>query len=496
MINCSLCLENVSMNTSINASGEWNSAARIVVTFLSLMLAVIIFSGNLLVIVAFAVTKSLRREIDLYIVSLAIADFLLSIVVLPLGIARQYYGYWPFQSNLLCQFYLSVNLLVESASVFSMCCISVDRYIAVTHPLQYNRTRNYIRPICLLGGTWLLSITSTLLSYICGYQHFYIEVFYWLIPIMIIGCTHFMIFIAIRRHSIRRRQLYSIHNVKVHHNHLLHARKRLTDTVMTYFRNPNIKLTKLSHGNIDIPMFINSWRFRFKIFCKMSLSDQLSSGNIGSRKHHAKHIYPTQISVHVHPEVVDTSNREVTNVDSNSQSFYSIETDLTENRITLNQIRRINMKHQATAQCGQRCDEGCESPSILENSHQIHYRNCNHKIVDNGNKESSLPSINRNIQNKFSLRDHIQRQTTFKRELRTVKNMAIVIFCFLFCWLPYLPLHLGEIFCNCMFSETLIMSSVWFMYLNSGCNPFIYAFHKKPYANAYRRLLNMEKYHR
>ncbi|TNN08251.1 D(4) dopamine receptor [Schistosoma japonicum] len=56
-----------------------------------------------------------------------------------------------------------------------MCCISVDRYIAVTHPLQYNRTRNYIRPICLLGGTWLLSITSTLLPYICGYPHLYIE---------------------------------------------------------------------------------------------------------------------------------------------------------------------------------------------------------------------------------------------------------------------------------------------------------------------------------
>ncbi|CAH8857072.1 unnamed protein product [Trichobilharzia szidati] len=85
-------------------------------------------------------------------------------------------------------------------------------------------------------------------------------------------------------------------------------------------------------------------------------------------------------------------------------------------------------------------------------------------------------------------------KSLLRREKRTEKTVAIVLGCFVGCWLPLLPQYLGEIICSCMFPEYLIMAVSYSVYFNSCCNPFIYAFYNKSYADAFKKILHIEGY--
>ncbi|RTG81273.1 uncharacterized protein DC041_0006964 [Schistosoma bovis] len=70
---------------------EWRFALNIIIISLQILSSILIFCGNSLVISAVATTKGLRRITDLYIVSLALADLLVAVLILPLFIMRQVY---------------------------------------------------------------------------------------------------------------------------------------------------------------------------------------------------------------------------------------------------------------------------------------------------------------------------------------------------------------------------------------------------------------------
>ncbi|KAH9583101.1 Histamine H1 receptor [Schistosoma haematobium] len=290
--------------------------------------------------------KNLRLEIDMYIVSLAVADFLLSFLMLPLAIVRQHVGYWPFQSNILCQYFMSGNLLFCLASVLSLCCISIDRYIAVTRPLQYNRTRGCHRPFSMLLGTWLLAFTSVALPYIFSYQHhfsegvcylnyntsfrLYVAVFLWFIPILIIVCVYSKIYSAIRRHSLRCRQVFKVPTINVHQDHSRNVQRQPSDTIMTSYSNSSRKplvLARYSLGNLGIPMFTKSLIVRFKIFCRMSTNDEVNDSIDGLLKYPVKNKYSTQVFVHMHPPVVNKTKQEIKQMDYDLKTSDPVEQD-------------------------------------------------------------------------------------------------------------------------------------------------------------------------
>ncbi|CAH8289288.1 unnamed protein product [Schistosoma rodhaini] len=84
-----------------------------------------------------------------------------------------------------------------------------------------------------------------------------------------------------------------------------------------------------------------------------------------------------------------------------------------------------------------------------------------------------------------------RKRIVYNNEKKTVKTVALVVCCFILCWLPFTTLYLMEGACECLFSEAIFMGTGWIAYLNSMCNPFIYAFSNTKYAKAFKRMLHI-----
>jgi hypothetical protein len=117
--------------------------------------------GNLLVIVAVVTNSSLRSPTHSLIVNLAVADLLLGVTVLPLSAIRELSGVWLMGSS-LCVIWTALDVLCCTASILSLCVISVDRYIGVSRPLAYTRILTNRRARGLIAGIWTLALAISI----------------------------------------------------------------------------------------------------------------------------------------------------------------------------------------------------------------------------------------------------------------------------------------------------------------------------------------------
>ncbi|XP_033125532.1 dopamine receptor 2-like [Anneissia japonica] len=114
--------------------------------------------GNLLVMLAVFKDNRLRSiNTNLIIASLALADFLIGVVVLPSAISVEYTsGYWYFGRN-WCDIWHAMDVFCCTASILNLCIISLDRYLAITNPISY-RSKMTKRVACILiAFVWVCS---------------------------------------------------------------------------------------------------------------------------------------------------------------------------------------------------------------------------------------------------------------------------------------------------------------------------------------------------
>lgn len=116
----------------------------------SVVLMIIIIVGNLLVILAYKINHRLRTGTYTFLVSLAISDFLVGSVALPLWIYVSARG-WRALPDSVSIFYLGLDIFSALASTFHLTAVSVERFIAISKPFYYKTIpiRSYFVWICV-----------------------------------------------------------------------------------------------------------------------------------------------------------------------------------------------------------------------------------------------------------------------------------------------------------------------------------------------------------
>lgn len=96
-----------------------------------------------------------------YLISLATADLLAGVLVVPLSIypALMANSSWVL-GDVLCSIAGYVEATLWSVSVYSFMWISVDRYLAIRKPLRYETVQTPSRCQCWVIFTWLTSMLA------------------------------------------------------------------------------------------------------------------------------------------------------------------------------------------------------------------------------------------------------------------------------------------------------------------------------------------------
>ncbi|KAL1403111.1 hypothetical protein pipiens_005805 [Culex pipiens pipiens] len=132
-----------------------------VVVILFCLLIIVTVIGNTLVILSVITTRRLRTVTNCFVMSLAVADWLVGIFVMPPAVAVHLLGTWPL-GWILCDIWISLDVLLCTASILSLCAISIDRYLAVTQPLNYSRRRRSKRlALLMILVVWVLALAIT-----------------------------------------------------------------------------------------------------------------------------------------------------------------------------------------------------------------------------------------------------------------------------------------------------------------------------------------------
>ncbi|XP_030614870.1 trace amine-associated receptor 13c-like [Archocentrus centrarchus] len=128
-----LCFPQLLNSSCRKPTLQWSKAVllNIVLFFISLITAAL----NLLVIISVSHFRQLHTPSNILLLSLAVSDFLVGLLVMPLEIIRNT-ACW-FLGNLMCSVYVYLTGNITCALIGNIVLISADRYVAICDPLHY-----------------------------------------------------------------------------------------------------------------------------------------------------------------------------------------------------------------------------------------------------------------------------------------------------------------------------------------------------------------------
>jgi 5-hydroxytryptamine receptor 7 len=217
--------------------------------------------GNTLVCTAVSIVRKLRTPSNWLIVSLAVADLLVALLVMPLAVVYEIKGYWPL-NRAVCDAWTSLDVLLCTASILNLCMISVDRYFVITRPFQYAVKRTPARMVAMILSVWILSALISIpplfgwrqdlpqgqceLSQAIGYQ-FYATIGAFYLPLVVMIIIYVRIYAVSKRIAVAEARSKPARTSSLRHGHGSNA----SDSVFFHQRSESLMPNVNSKTSLD-----------------------------------------------------------------------------------------------------------------------------------------------------------------------------------------------------------------------------------------------------
>ncbi|KAI6176611.1 G-PROTEIN-RECEP-F1-2 domain-containing protein [Aphelenchoides bicaudatus] len=405
-----------------NPLGLWQS---IVVGSLLLTLILCCVIGNFFVIMAILLERDLRSRPQYYLIfSLACADLLVGLVVTPLGAWSTIRQAWNLGVH-LCDFWISMDVLVCTSSILHLVAIALDRYWAITN-VSYTANRTPRRIFLMLMIIWVLSLLISLApifgwkdaqfvtrvreQHVCLIsQQISYQVFSTATAFYIPLCAIIVVYYKIMRAAKQR-----------------FKRERDRRTVNRNF-DDKTRITKI-----------------------MQHSDE-----------------QMRIITPVSKDSICNNNNKCGTPENGHFKFKIKSSESNTNSDELNEDERTPMNME---------NGGLDTPNN-ETAFNSQF--------ENDEKPAKRTSSMRIPKRKKRIKESIEA----KRERRAWRTLAIITGTFVACWTPFFLLSLYRPICGCQIPPVLESITSWLGYMNSTLNPIIYTAFSPDFRHAFKRII-------
>ncbi|KAL7291346.1 hypothetical protein TKK_0014945 [Trichogramma kaykai] len=426
------------------------------------LLIVVTIVGNTLVIAAVITTRRLRSVTNCFVSSLAAADLLVGLAVMPPAVLLQLNGGEWELGEILCDSWVSLDVLLCTASILSLCAISIDRYLAVTQPLIYSRRRRSKRLAGLmivvvwisagaitsppLLGCFPMVRNSLEIDKKCSYNMDRSYVVFsamgsFFLPMLVMLYVYGRISCVIAKRHRSLETSDSSAAAPHHHHHHQQAGEH--------------------QGKFDSGGFPRAHkRSVIRRNCPQASSTKLAKSSL-------RQALSSRLSVSEYGTTSDATSTAAAPASSKPATTSS----------TTLQVPSLDVASSGNDHGG---GGGPSSPTTTESSGGP-------TTLLSPSRGSAKPS---GLARLGTIRSHqhsscINRVT---RETKTAGTLAVVVGGFVLCWLPFFILYLATPFVPVAPPDALMPALTWLGWINSAINPFIYAFYSADFRMAFWRL--------
>ncbi|KAI1884423.1 hypothetical protein AGOR_G00226250 [Albula goreensis] len=139
---------------------NFDKTSTVVITFMYFVVCAVGLCGNTLVIYVILRYAKMKTVTNIYILNLAVADelFMLGLPFIAIQLAMVH---WPFGA-VLCRVVMTVDSLNQFTSIFCLTVMSIDRYLAVVHPIKSTKWRKPRMAKTINLAVWGISLLVNL----------------------------------------------------------------------------------------------------------------------------------------------------------------------------------------------------------------------------------------------------------------------------------------------------------------------------------------------
>uniref|UniRef100_A0A8D2DNK8 Histamine H1 receptor n=1 Tax=Sciurus vulgaris TaxID=55149 RepID=A0A8D2DNK8_SCIVU len=453
----------------------------LVVVLSSISLVTVVL--NLLVLYAIRSERKLHTVGNLYIVSLSVADLIVGAVVMPMNILYLLMTKWSL-GRPLCLFWLSMDYVASTASIFSVFILCIDRYRSVQQPLRYLKYRTKTRASATILGAWFLS-------------------FLWVIPIL--GWHHFMSRTSGRREDKCETDFYDVTWFKIM---TAIINFYLPTLLMLWFY---LKIYKAVRRHCQHRELINGSLPAF-----LEIKQKPENPKVGTKKSEKEALKRESKDASsapvLKPSPLDTKERK-------SPDTLSQEEDGEAAKLPCFSLDLVQTQSVAEGD-GRGCEAVDKSESQLKmegqslNTHRVSEMSVDHMFAESqsigrttDSDTSTEPALGRDKLRsgsnpgldyiKFTwkrLRSHSRQYVSglhVNRERKAARQLGFIMAAFILCWIPYFIFFMVIAFCKSCCNEHVHMFTIWLGYINSTLNPLIYPLCNENFKKTFKKILHI-----